>query len=673
MRQRILTTALLLAVTATVTAQDSQFWTAFPALSEVENIQRAGSTLYVQASGGLYSYNTADQSITQYDKTNALNDCAVKLTAWCSAAKRLVIVYQNGNIDLLSPSGETVNLSGYHDKAMTSDKTVNALTVSGEAVYMTTNFGIVKIDAAIPAIAETYNLGFPVDYCSAEGAELCAQSAANGLWKAPLSANLLDPSAWSRVGEYTPRSQTIDPELLALVSSLSPGGPQRGWFHFLTFTAGRLYSCGGSFLSGVTEAGRPGTLQVMQDSEWTSYSGSLATEKGVPYADLNCLAVDPRNPDHVFAGGRTGLFEYLNGRMTNFYNSDNSPLLPATDRGAELDNNYVLVHGLAFDAEGTLWLLNSQTSSTSLMSLSPAGEFTQLHSPQLMNGQVSLAAMQSAFFDSRGLLWFVNCNHEAPAIISYDRQAGTCNVIKGDLTNQDGARLSLQYVNCAAEDLDGNIWVGTDAGPFYIPASQAAESGLATLTQPKVPRNDGTSLADYLLNGVSVTSVAIDGAGRKWFGTNGSGAYLISRDNETQIHHFTARNSPLSSDNVEALAIDGATGTVYFGTDRGLCSYRSDATEPSADMRKGTVSAYPNPVTPDYRGSVTITGLTLDAEVKIVSAAGQLVAQGRSQGGSYRWDCLDRSGRRVSTGVYFVLTSTSGGSRGTVCKIAVVN
>ena len=188
----------------------------------------------------------------------------------------------------------------------------------------------------------------------------------------------------------------------------------------------------------------------------------------------------------------------------------------------------------------------------------------------------------------------------------------------------------------------------------------------------KVPRNDGTNYADYLLNNVDITCMAIDGAGRKWFGTNDNGVYLISEDNMTQIHHFLTSNSMLLSNTVESIAIDGRTGEVFIGTDKGLCSYMSDATDTNEEMDKDNVWAYPNPVTPEYQGLITITGLSFDADVKIVSANGALINQGRSTGGTYVWNGCDLKGNRVAAGVYMVMTAKSDGKKGTVCKVAII-
>ena len=141
----------------------------------------------------------------------------------------------------------------------------------------------------------------------------------------------------------------------------------------------------------------------------------------------------------------------------------------------------------------------------------------------------------------------------------------------------------------------------------------------------------------------------------------------------TQLQHFTTENSKLLSNIIQSVAINNTTGEVFIGTDNGLCSYISDATETNTEMTSDNVWAYPNPVEPGYTGPITITGLTLDADVKILSSNGAIVNEGRSNGGTYVWDGCDKKGRRVASGIYMVATATSKGEKGTVCKIAIVN
>ena len=221
------------------------------------------------------------------------------------------------------------------------------------------------------------------------------------------------------------------------------------------------------------------------------------------------------------------------------------------------------------------------------------------------------------------------------------------------------------------EDLETNLWIGSPAGPLILEKDKLNEDN-PKFIQVKVPRNDGTDYADYLLSGIKITCIGVDAAGRKWFGTTGNGVFLISANNIEQIHHFTSENSKLLSDNILSLAVNSTTGEVFFGTDNGLCSYMSDATTTHEEMTKDNVWAYPNPVTPEYTGLITVTGLTLNADVKILSANGALIAEGRSNGGTFTWDGCDKNGNRVASGVYMVATATSSGQKGTVCKIAIV-
>lgn len=215
------------------------------------------------------------------------------------------------------------------------------------------------------------------------------------------------------------------------------------------------------------------------------------------------------------------------------------------------------------------------------------------------------------------------------------------------------------------------MWIGTNIGPFMLETDQITATN-PILTQVKVPRNDGTNYADYLLSGVNIQSIVVDKNNRKWFGTNGNGLYLISADNITTLAHFTKNNSKLLSDNILSLALNDATGELYIGTDHGLCSYSGNISDSSNGMTKDNVWAYPNPVKPDYTGAITITGLENGASVKIVTSNGVLVNEGTASNGEYKWYGINRDGKRVASGVYMVEVATSEGEKGVVCKIAIV-
>lgn len=669
MKKILLMAAWMTLLYTAARAQSAGAWMAYMAYHDITQIEKAGNTYYVLASNNLYSYNTSDQSVQTYDKTGLLSQCDITQIAYSQAARRLVIVYSNYIIDLLSDQGDVLTVTDYANKNLTVDKTVNSLQVQGSHAYISTGFGIIKLDASQGVFSDTYNLGFGVNYSYQKDGYLYAASEQRGLYRAALNANLADKNNWTRVGDYTPRNTDVAPELLEKVKGANPGGPKYNHFGFLRFANGRLYSCGGVTQANFDE-GIPGTIQVLSGDNWQIYEDGLEAKTGDKYVDLAAIDVDPANASHVFAGGRTGIYEFNNGVFVRQYNIHNSPLKPARIVG-DGNREYVLAQTLRFDDAGNLWTLNSQSPSTSILELPKDGNWEDHHHQKLMiNSQQSLENMRAIMFDSRKLMWFVNEHWDHPGLYCYQPSTEALNVYTS-FVNQDGTTYTLTYTHCVEEDTQGNIWVGTNLGPFMLPADQITASS-PVFTQVKVPRNDGSNYADYLLSGVDVVCMAIDKANRKWFGTAGNGVYLIDEDNITQLYHFTSDNSKLLSDNIQAVAVDELTGKVYFGTDKGLCSYNAGKPNTTGEMTKDNVYAYPNPVRPDYTGLITITGLTAKAYVKIVTSNGVLVNEGRSSGGNYQWNGTDLKGKRVASGVYMVQVSTQDGEKGTVCKIAIV-
>ena len=101
-------------------------WKAYMAYGEPQQIVKAQYTLFVRASNDLYQYNLNDQSITTYDKVNALSDNNIRLIEWNNTAKRLMIVYENSNIDLMDVAGNISNISAIYNKTLTQSKGVNS-------------------------------------------------------------------------------------------------------------------------------------------------------------------------------------------------------------------------------------------------------------------------------------------------------------------------------------------------------------------------------------------------------------------------------------------------------------------------------------------------------------------------------------------------------------------
>ena len=605
-------------------------WRNYLAYSDIQQIQEAGNDIFVLASNNLYQYNKQDQSIRTYDKTNGLSDTYITHIRWCQQAKRLIAVYQNSNIDIIDTNGNVFNISSLYTKSIIGDKTVNSVSIDGIYAFLFCGFGIVQVDMSKALIAYSYTNNhpeYPTDIPDEEN---------KGYEK-----------------------------YIELVKTLNSGGPKYNCFGYLHTYKGKLYST-----NGIWE--QKAHVQVMdQRREWEFYQNDIENIIGHRFVGLTSIDIDPKDDSRVFCSGQTGVYEYKNGKFIKEFTNDNSPLKTAKTVGHN-NKDYVVVIDGKFDNQGNYWCLNSISPSTSLLKLTTDNQWIDYHDSKLKVSQGwSLDDMRAINFDIDGTLWFCNNWYRKPDVIRCDIDTKEITLFDS-FVNQDGISLTFNAVRCIALDKDRNIWVGTNTGLFVLERENIDTGNTNFFTQIKVPRNDGTDYADYLLSGLDITAIAIDGANRKWIGTSYDGVYLISEDNMTQIHHFTQENSPLISNNVLSIAINNENGEVFFGSENGLSSYVSNAVEPNTEMTEDNVWAYPNPVYPDYTGPITITGLTFNADVKIVSANGLLINEGRSNGGSFTWDGCDKKGNRVASGIYMVITATSNGEKGTVCKIAII-
>lgn len=244
------------------------------------------------------------------------------------------------------------------------------------------------------------------------------------------------------------------------------------------------------------------------------------------------------------------------------------------------------------------------------------------------------------------------------------------NVGQMDLIDQEG-EIVTNIANSLVFDKDGFLWVGTDKGilvnyrPRYV-----FDDETPRFNRIEIPRNDGTDNIDYLLENEIITSIAVDGANRKWIGTQYSGIYLVSSDGTKTICHFTAENSALLSDYVYSIAINPNNGEVFIATSNGLVSYQGNAVEEFSSM--STIYAYPNPVRPEYKGDITITGLLENSIIKITDVSGNIVYETKSLGGNAIWNGKNAWGEDVKSGVYIVLVSDESGQNTSVTKVMIV-
>ncbi|MCC6690532.1 MAG: T9SS type A sorting domain-containing protein [Bacteroidia bacterium] len=460
--------------------------------------------------------------------------------------------------------------------------------------------------------------------------------------------------------------------------NLIPNGPRTTSVFSMACSKGKLWLAPGSVTAnwGANVFNTDG-VSVFSDNNWSTIFGPQPAANMDSLHDVVTVVVDPDNPNHAFGGSYLhGVLEFNNGELVKLYNSSNSPL-----QNQQIIPTYFSVRsgGLAFDDDKNLWVANSETPQM-LTVRAPNGTWKAINFSDFINKDRSSTMVAAKV---SGQKWIVLPTTNS--ILVYNNNGGTPTPNPSNTKRITNVAITVNGNNiaplpasnpipgsllkCLAEDQDGAMWIGTDQGIAVIYSPENIFGGSGWEPQQILVQQDGHT--QLLLQTEAITAIAVDGANRKWIGTEKSGVFLMSADGTKQIYHFDETNSPLLSNMISCISIDGESGEVYFGSPGGVVSYKSTATEGGDDFKD--VYAYPNPVKPDYAGTIAIKGLVKNADVKITDISGTLIYKTKALGGQAIWDGKNFDGERARTGVYLVFCSNDDGSKTFVTKILFIN
>ena len=431
----------------------------------------------------------------------------------------------------------------------------------------------------------------------------------------------------------------IDTDPAGNFTSYIPNGPANPANKRLRYHNKVIHALAGGSSSGYTPNLNAGNIDQFASGSWSTLHSNML--------DLTDIVFDPGS-EHTYVSSFGYGVEVRNAESSiTIFDEGNSPLI-----NTDPPNRGVNITALGPTADG-IWVANYGASQP-------------LHHLSFGNVWSSYSFLQAASrfplaldVDFYNNVWMLPNPDHGGGVFVYNKDKNTSSY----LTNTGGSGgLPSRSVRSVAVDRDGYVWLGTDEGVCYFPDPPAVFASGINAIRPIFEDR-------FLLRDDKVTAIAVDGGNRKWMGTE-RGIWLFNPSGEALMYNFTVENSPLLSNMILDIEVNHETGEVFFATDRGLASFRSDAT--GSDFQFQEVKIFPNPVTPDFAGTVGISGLATDAIVKITDVSGKLVWQTQANGGTASWNVKDYQGKRAATGMYLVFATSPDGSENMIGKIAVV-
>lgn len=385
----------------------------------------------------------------------------------------------------------------------------------------------------------------------------------------------------------------------------------------------------------------------------------------IPYKDvlnaesLSKVTINPNNESQVYISSfHKGLMKVENDVPTTLYNQDNSGLESLDFLGSYIS---VRINGTAFDKEGNLWVTNCLVKNGLKMMKKSTGEWLSYNTGSIVDNYKT-SNLNKIVIDKSGTKWIATY---ADGVIAFNEKS---NIFKKISDGPDSGNLPSRDVRAIAVDNRSQVWIGTNKGLRVLANTSSYNGANQMKANPIIIMEEG--VAQELLYEQFITDIAVNGSNQKWIGTADSGVFLFSADGQQTIYHFTKDNSPLPSNVINDIDINAVTGEVFFATDKGMVSFKGTSTKPAENL--DNVYVYPNPVRPEFEGTVKISGLITKANVKITDIEGNLVFETTSEGGTVEWDTTAFGKYKVASGVYMIFVVATDGSQTTVSKVMII-
>jgi ligand-binding sensor domain-containing protein len=659
------------------------------------------------------------------DKSNGLSDIGIQQIAWDQNEQQLVVIYNSSNIDFVKED-QVFNLNSIELSTLYPDRKINAFHIYNQWGFAATNFGIVVIDLIQHEIKETWFPNNNQQSTKTNDLVIARDSlfalTNNGLWAAAIGLSNPSIGKWAPILTYQNQSlkyitQSKGQIYLGNNNALFQYPHTSPIYQNTNATISSIDTSVNQLIIGIrypTQKGQlvqinPNSASIIIDSNilsypkqslvigneywiadsikgllyknntsfaWRDISGLKATVKGTsainektlvaPYGNTSngFAKLDESGWQHITNDGGAPIPMLQNAAVSNvddsYWFTNNNSFVRLVNNKVEMIRPNNLVGDfkqLQIDPTNTLWAIQDQQGLVKYSN----GNWTSIAIPT----GFSKNGLDRFVLNNQGQAWIIAPNRTG--IYLYQSNTFFSNEMWKQLgTNSNNGNLPSTNVTSIANDLKGTVWVGTDNGIGIFNCGDIASAPCNAY----LPIVNNNGFNGYLFQRETVNCISVDGANRKWIGTN-NGAWLLSEDGLTIVNHFTKTNSPLPSDTIVQILIQPKSGEVFINTNNQMVSYRGTATAGTAFQN--TIQIFPNPVSSNFNGSVAIRGLVDNAIVKITDLSGKLLYQTNALGGQALWNVRNIDGYKMASGIYLVFVRDLTGNEKAVGKIVIAD
>jgi hypothetical protein len=694
-------------------------WRLHLSYNSIHSIAFSNEQVFGASSGGILIVNRGDNSIETINRLNGLSSSGITHIANDNNNQQLLVAYEDGVLDIIGD--EIVNFDRLKNSTtVTGSKKINHINIRNNLAFLSADYGVVVFDLLTKDLRETWrNIGPMGSTLKIHDSAIVGDSiflaTDNGVIAGNLNTNLLDFNLWKRfnTGVFSGPVQSVEIFNGFVYTAINGDGIYRkqggSWIKQnvfpgrsiteITASAESLLAISNNDIMRIDLQGASSVVVHPNNSPQVAFenngviwigdltNGLLSNANGnfssVPFNgpasdsvfrlkyDFGKIVLlpGPANNANMVSVFQNGLWSELLavpafasdyaasttseffaswGNGIQFRSDDTMTTFDASNSPLETDGSVkTIVSALEPSSQG-IWIANY--GATRPLHLFADGEFTSFSFPF-----TSARYPTDLVVDYGGNVWMSLDPIRGGGVLVFNPSNNqsalkTEAVGSGALPNND--------VNAIVLDRDGYVWIGSDEGVSYFYSPQS------DVVNPLYENR-------FLMRSEKITALAVDGGNRKWVGTE-RGAWLFTPSGEALVYNFTEENSPLISNKIIDIEVNQLTGEVFFATDRGIISYRSDATSSNNDSFQ-KIKIFPNPVTSQFSGAVGIEGLATDAVVKITDISGKLIWETKANGGTATWNVRDYNGHRAETGIYLVFAATEDGGESVVGKIAVVD